>query len=129
LSSPCERSRDTQENVGEQIGVVYKLTCQKCQSQNKVATYIGETSRKLSIRIKEHLQLIKDDADFKKKEGRITMVQEHAFKEHGRLCENDIKIEILNVEQRTQARKILEAIQIQEHKPTMNNNNGLDLIW
>ena len=41
----------------------------------------------------------------------------------------DIKIEILNFEQRTHARKILEAIQIQEHKPTMNNNNGLDLIW
>ena len=105
-------------------GAVYKITCLKCDSDNVVSTYVGETSRMLGIRIKEHLAVIKNDEDLVRKEKNLSMFQLHAYKKHSKLDLNDIKIEVLITENNTQARKVKEAIQISAHKPTLNNNKG-----
>ena len=74
------------------------------------------------------MAIIKDEKDYEKKEKTASMVQLHAFKEHISLTIDDLMLEILAVNNRTQSRKIIEAIQIRAHKPTLNNNKGIDII-
>jgi hypothetical protein len=100
----------------------------KCAKKKCVSTYVGETSTPLITRIKEHLGKIHDEADLKKKENNASMFQIHSFKEHKILQQEDIKVEVLKVEINSQARKIIEAMQIKLHNPTLNQKNGFALI-
>lgn len=109
-------------------GTVYKLLCKKCEQNNNISTYIGETMRPLGIRVKEHLALIKNDIDLKNKELSASAFQIHAYKDHGKLEPTDISVEILRHERRTQQRKIIEAIEIAKHLPTLNMNKGATMI-
>ena len=82
-------------------GVVYKLTCPSC-----AACYVGETTRHLQTRVKEHIQ----------KKG--------PMKTHLGLCSTtlvDDNIEILQASARGESYLLtLEALHIKEVKPTIN---------
>ncbi len=52
------------------------------------------------------------------------MFQLHAYKDHGRLEEEDLKVDVLCKELKTQMRKIIEAKMIRMHKPTLKVNKG-----
>ena len=82
-------------------GVVYKLTCPSCS-----ACYVGETTRHLQTRVKEHIQ---------KKE---------PMKTHLGLCDTtlvDDSVEILQASARGEQYLLtLEALHIKEVKPAIN---------
>ena len=109
-------------------GVVYRAECLRCKDMKKCSIYIGETSRKLNERIKEHLAVIKNHEDFLSKENRASALQIHGYKEHKELSLKDIQVEILHIERNSQRRKIREAMCIKEMKPTLNFNRGFELI-
>ena len=62
-----------------QKGVVYALECKLCQDSNTV--YIGETKRKLSVRIAEHLCQYQNM-------DRRSPVCKHALEVHNRIDED-----------------------------------------
>ena len=80
------------------------------------------------MRLKEHLARFKNEDDFQKKENSASMFQIHAYKHHNGLDLEDVKVEILKSEKRTQHRKVREAMEIKEHRPTLNSNKGVSLI-
>ena len=61
------------------MGVIYALTCQKCNKQ-----YIGQTGRKFGDRVKEHIYNIQ-----KQKE---TLGEHFSTKKH---CTSDLKVQII----------------------------------
>jgi GIY-YIG catalytic domain len=91
--------------------------------------YVGETGRNLKERIKEHIAPIKDSLDYDKKKNTASMFQIHSFSKHNNLKIEDLEIDIIGIERRTQARKVLEAVTIKDIKPTLNANSGLTLVY
>jgi hypothetical protein len=83
----------------------------------------------LNTRIKEHLVKIKDEKDLQNKIHNASAIQIHAFKEHRQLLIDDISVEILEINNKVQERKIIEAQYIRDFKPNLNNNTGFDLIF
>ena len=92
------------------IGVIYQIECQTCN-----ATYIGETGRRLAVRIKEHLA-------GKRLGNTRTPLGKHMTEEHGG-NDFDVKCSILACETEIFARKVLEAFWISARNPSMNNRN------
>ncbi len=110
-------------------GAVYKMTCLVCESRNVVSTYIGETGRELQIRMNEHFKCVKDQEDYDKHERNLSQVCRHMYNKHkGVTPNNNWKVEILKTSNRVQIRKILEALEIQSHRPTLNVDGGLSVI-
>ena len=96
-------------------GTVYKLSCSDCDS-----TYIGESSRPLGKRIKEHCSQRKSSTS--------------AVSEHLKSCNHNIQqdqVKILAKESRDFPRRVLAAIYIRQQKPNLNRDQGLDLdpVW
>ncbi len=92
-----------------------------------ISTYVGETGRQLNTRIKEHKLAIANQDSYNNKIFSTTQLQKHMFNHHFGTTP-DWNIEILGKERSTQNRKIKEAIEIINHKPTLNNNSGVTLI-
>jgi hypothetical protein len=109
-------------------GAVYKLTCNLCNSDDSVATYIGETGRRLRDRLKEHNRTIKSQKEYDSKILSSSQVQKHMFNQHGGIINGDWKVEILGITNNIQERKVKEAVEIAKHRPTLNRDNGLVLI-
>ena len=112
----------------EKTGVIYRLECLKCSSQGKYESYVGETGRMLKDRLKEHMRIISDIEEFKKKTNNMSMVEKHSFVEHGSTLLEDWKVEIIGNQSETQNRKIVEAKFIREFKPTINEDGGIKII-
>ena len=85
-------------------GVVYKLTCPSCS-----ASYVGETTRHMQARFREHLQ------------------RAGPMKQHLELCDttlSEINVDILHSSARGEARLLtLEALFIRELKSTINTKD------
>ena len=91
-------------------GVVCKFSCPQCTD-----TYVGETSRSLGTRFKEHSRL----------KPPLTAIGEHC-KNHN----HNIKIDDVQVVAREEhfwKRKIREAIEIRTQQPSLNRDAGHDL--
>ena len=85
-------------------GVVYKLTCPRC-----TACYVGQTSRHLQSRFKEHIQ----------NQGPM---KQHLERCNTTLSEDDV--EILQQTSRGESHLLtLEALHIQELKPEINTKD------
>ena len=87
---------------------VYHIHCDQCNKQ-----YVGETSRVLETRIKEHLS--RDSS---------------AVHEHCQLTGHSVdssKTKVLSTESNTFKRRIREAIEIRLRKPSLNRDNGFEL--
>ena len=94
----------------QQCGLVYHIKCQNCHHN-----YIGETSRNMGIRFKEHTT----------RKGTVSAVKEHLEdSQHSCSLKN---VKILDREDDWHRRKIKEAIMIQRHHPTLNRDKGLEL--
>ena len=107
LRSQLVQVKDKTENL-KKCGTVYHIHCDQCNKQ-----YIGETSRVLETRIKEHLS--RDSS---------------AVHEHCQLTGHSVdssKTKVLATESNTFKRRIREAIEIRLRKPSLNRDNGFEL--
>ena len=93
----------------DKCGVIYQIKCEKCDNY-----YIGESGRKLSIRIKEHTSK------------QNSAIYEHLQKEKGHYI-NPEKVEILCREDYKPIRKIKESIEIRQSGPSLNRDDGQSL--
>ena len=86
---------------------VYKIKCSHCDT-----VYIGETSRTIGSRIKEHIRMVKQT------------VYSHLIK-HNKPSMQDISWGTLhrNIHD-IRTRKIIEALEIRKHENVMNGCNG-----
>ena len=97
--------------------VVYKISCKKCSHDKKPYFYIGETSRPIRERFKEHLS----DARLRKLG---TGLGEHVLDIHTNLSNKEINgnflIEILSRNRDVADNKIDESIKIRDSNPNLN---------
>jgi len=107
-------------------GVVYGATCLKCKEKGINTTYVGETGRALSVRIKEHCA---KTTKIKANEAKTSALGQHS------VCVHDIQPKVEDWEfvvhqfsDRTQERRPLEAFEIRRHKPSLNRDTGVHLI-
>ena len=89
-----------------QHNLIYKITC---PDTNCRETYVGETARRLSERVNEHSKL----------DGKTHVSQHAANSGHKPPEINNFDI-LTTVNGSTKHRKILEALYIKNHRPTLN---------
>jgi hypothetical protein len=107
-------------------GVVYGALCLNYKEKGIKTTYVGETGRALSARVKEHCtKLFKT----KSNEANASALGLHS------VCVHDVHSRVEDWEfvvhqfsDRTQERKTLEAFEIRKHKPSLNRDKGVHLI-
>ena len=107
LRSQLVRVKDETENL-KKCGMVYHIHCEQCDKD-----YIGETSRSLETRVKEHLSR-----------------NSSAVHEHCKLTGHSVdssKTKVLATESNTFKRRIREAIEIRLRNPSLNRDNGFEL--
>ena len=88
-------------------GTVYHIHCEQCDKG-----YVGEISRLLETRVKEHLSR-----------------NSSAVHEHCQLTGHSVdssKTKVLVTESNTFKRRIREAIEIKLCKPSLNRDNGFE---
>ena len=105
LPTPKDKSPDDSK-----CGIIYEVRCPQCRY-----TYVGETGRTLSTRIKEHLNPKRVP----------TAVGDHIRDTGHTISPRDFKIvarEDLEIR-----RKIREAVEIRVRRPEMNRDTGYDL--
>ena len=107
LRSQLVQVKDKTENL-KKCGTVYHIHCKQCDKD-----YVGETSRLLETRVKEHLSR-----------------NSSAVHEHCNLTGHSVdfsKTKVLDTENNTFKRRIREAIEIRIRKPSLNRDNGFEL--
>ena len=102
------------DKVCDKHGVVYKIECRDCD-----ATYVGQTGRNLSQRVKEH-----HTATVKGQTVNSGIAQ-HAWELHHEIDWDNVTI--LTQEHSDRHRQVREALFIQELAPSMNRDVGIDL--
>ena len=101
----------------ELAGVMYQIPCAGCP-----ATYVGQTGRCLSKRMKEHRKAVKsgDCAN--------SALAEHAWSHHHPVDWNNVRV--LEQQPHLYHRLTLESIHIRSHPNTLNRNDGtLPLVY
>ena len=93
-------------------GVVYEIPCEECPK-----TYIGQTVRQLSERLKEH----KSTAPSRKP----SAVAEHKLDSQHKIAWEATKV--LDKDSREYPLQVREAIQIKKKSPELNRDQGLEL--
>ena len=97
--------------------VVYKISCKRCKNDQMSYFYIGETSRPIRERFKEHLS----DARMRRLG---TGLGEHVLDKHTELSDKEINVsflvEIISRNRDVADNKIDESIQIREKNPNLN---------
>ena len=107
LRSQLVHVKDKTENL-KKCGTIYHIHCEQCDKD-----YVGETSRLLETRVKEHLSR------------NSSAVHEHC-QLTGRSVDSS-KTKVLATESNTFKRRIREAIEIKLRKPSLNRDNGFEL--
>ena len=98
----CLPSAKSQVPKDLNANVVYKLTCSACQG-----SYVGQTKRYLSTRLKEHQR------------------PPSSVHSHLKQCGGDIATEVLTKERNNFKLLIKEALFIKKLRPRLNNRNEL----
>ena len=107
LRSQLVRVNNKTENL-KKCGTVYHIHCEQCDKD-----CVGETSRLLETRVKEHLSR------------NLSAVHEHCT-----LTGHSVdsrKTKVLTTENNTFKRRIREAIEIRLRNPSLNRDNGFEL--
>ncbi|KAL9986803.1 hypothetical protein ACROYT_G001002 [Oculina patagonica] len=107
LRSQLVHVKDKTSNL-KKCGTVYQVQCEQCNKE-----YVGETSRLLETRMKEHQSR-----------------NSSAIHEHCRLEGHSVdtsKTKVLATEINTFKRRVKEAIEIKLRKPLLNRDNGFEL--
>ena len=100
---------------GTQRDVVYSVKCETCQDE-----YVGETMRALEARTKEHRDAIRLNHPEK------SAIAEHVLERNG---SHDIDWHnVRGIDRATgmKERKVQEAFAIEERKPAMNRDKGVE---
>jgi predicted GIY-YIG superfamily endonuclease len=109
-------------------GVVYQINCLGNTNENCGGLYIGETSRKLAVRVQEHRRdFINKD---KKDSGQTALIVHCKMKNHSFDFDN---VKILHNENNFYKRRFLESSSIQLNKPFAVNykqdTNHLNVLY
>ncbi|XP_053389112.1 uncharacterized protein LOC123531409 [Mercenaria mercenaria] len=107
IRSQVTRVKDQTDKL-KKCGIIYHVKCKNCKED-----YIGETARTLETRLKEH----------------VTRTNS-AIHEHCQNTGHTIKSEntkILTSESGLIKRKVKEAIEIKQRRPSLNRDEGLEL--
>ena len=107
LRSQLVHVKDKTENL-KKCGTVYHIHCEQCNKD-----YVGETSRSLETRVKEHLSR------------NLSAVHEHC-----KLTDHSVdssKTKVLATESNTFKCRKREAIEIRLRNPSLNRDNGFKL--
>ena len=107
--------------------VVYQATCLHCQNLGQSSTYVGETSRALKCRIKEHCRPIYDSNRLDIT--RTSAIGMHELVHYGSQPNSlSWNFKVLTTERSTQFRKTMESWYINKLKPNLNKNTGVHAI-
>src|SRR5271156_1032478 len=101
-------------------GAVYLLKCKDCEVKGIIATYLGETGRSLKQRLGEHFCKLKNRMN-------LTEIGKQDIDVHNSFDKYRWSIEIIEHEEDSFIRKSLEALWIDNLKPTLNISKGLTL--
>ena len=95
--------------------VVYEISCQLCEQENRRSIYIGETKRSVRQRFNEHLRDARHKAD-------DTPLGDHmaACHQNSSVDEHTFKISILRRCEDGPNRKVAESMFIRDRNPDMN---------
>ena len=91
----------------EKTNVVYRISCNEC-----TATYVGQTERRLNIRVNEHMKKCAN-------KDRGTAIYTHIGDANHKFNFNNVKV--LHIEQSLSKRKISEMLFIHAQKQYINN--------
>ncbi|WKY07103.1 hypothetical protein Q1695_006925 [Nippostrongylus brasiliensis] len=91
-------------------GTVYLIKCLSCEQE-----YVGDTSRPLCVRVKEHL-------DGLRKSNPATPLGDHRVRAHANSCFS-VAVSILARETEIAARRTLEALWIAARSPGINRKD------
>ena len=119
----CESQsrKEKEDSEGQMEGVVYKMVCKKCEEKGEKKVYIGETGRKLDVRMREHGYRNKDEL-------KRTETYRHSEEEHGEMKIKDWGIEVVKREKKEFDRKLKEAIEISLEEKSINKSEGMTVI-
>jgi len=92
----------------KKCGVIYHVQCEDCKND-----YVGETARQLDTRLKEHLTRTS------------SAIYEHCKQTGHKIDPN--KTRVLTSEEHLWKRKVKEAIEIKQRRPSLNRDEGLEL--
>ena len=121
--------------LGDTVEAVYKISCKQCPK-----TYVGETGRKLSVRLKEHREDVEKASQAiytrSQRKASETTFHKSALSDHATQSNHLIdwdSTKVVGRESNRQRRWIREAIRIrQEGKRSLNRDGGnteLPRIW
>src|SRR5277367_189256 len=102
-------------------GVIYKMECLKCEEKGIRKEYIGETGRKLEVRMREHCYKNREEV-------KRTETFRHSEKEHQSMDIKDWRISVVRREEREFDRKLKEAVEISGSESRINNSEGMVVI-
>ena len=86
-----------------------------------IEDYIGESGRKLNIRINEHFTRYKNRT-------RLSEVGSHGLNKHDKIDRNDWEVKVIYLEQDEFTRKMAESYFIKLNKPSLNVSQGALVI-
>ena len=92
----------------KKCGVIYHIKCDNCEGD-----YVGKTARQLDIRLKEHMSRSS------------SAIYEHCEREGHKIRPENTKV--LMSEDNFWKRKVKEAIEIRQRRPSLNRDEGLEL--
>ena len=92
----------------KKCGIIYHIKCDSCEGD-----YVGETARQLDIRLKEHMSRSS------------SAIYEHCEGEGHKIRPENTKV--LMSEDNFWKRKVKEAIEIRQRRPSLNRDEGLEL--
>lgn len=107
IRSQVTRVKDRTDKM-KKCGVIYHIKCENCEGD-----YVGETARQLDTRLKEHMSRTS------------SAIFEHCDSKGHKIKPENTKI--LNTEDNFWKRKVKEAIEIKQRKPSLNRDEGLEL--
>ena len=100
---------------GTQRDVVYSVKCETCQDE-----YVGETLRALEVRSKEHRDAIRLNHPEK------SAIAEHVLERNGSHDIDWTNVRVIDRAAGMKERKVREAFAIEERKPAMNRDKGVE---
>ncbi|XP_052247813.1 uncharacterized protein LOC127855937 [Dreissena polymorpha] len=92
----------------KKCGVIYHIQCEDCEND-----YVGETARQIDTRLKEHLTRTS------------SAIYDHCKQTGHKINPNNTKV--LTSEEHLWKRKVKEAIEIKQRRPSLNRDEGLEL--
>ena len=103
-------------------GIVYQAKCKKCAEEGRESIYVGETSRSIYVRGKQHLAAVRSACD-NPSNGLAKHILEH---HQTQMEEVEFEFKILYSNKKPLQRQVREGVEIKECKADLILNSKLD---